>query len=64
MSQAWMIFWGLLLALTLVAYVGLTVVVSLGGFRDILAMFRKLRSETEEEASGSVSETKAPSDQD
>ena len=38
----WMIFWGLLLLLTLLLYSVLVVYVTIGGFQDIKQMFRKL----------------------
>ena len=49
MSGAWSTFWGALLGVTLVAYVGLVVFVSIGGFQDIRAMFERLKSEERDE---------------
>lgn len=43
MSDPWIIFWIGLLGLTIMAYTVLAVVVTIGGFRDIRAMFRRLR---------------------
>ncbi|MDP6057576.1 MAG: hypothetical protein QGH33_01735 [Pirellulaceae bacterium] len=38
----WIWFWGIALVMTLLFYTGLTVVVTVGGFKDVLAMFRNL----------------------
>ncbi|HJN66378.1 MAG TPA: hypothetical protein QF761_09265 [Pirellulales bacterium] len=38
----WIWFWGIALVMTLLFYTGLTVVVAVGGFKDVLAMFRNL----------------------
>lgn len=42
MTGSWTLFWGALLAVTLIAYSILVVFVTIGGFRDIREMFRKL----------------------
>ena len=42
MTNPWVLFWGGLLAVTLISYVILAVVVTIGGFGDIREMFRKL----------------------
>ena len=47
MNGFWIIFWGALLALALLAYAVLAVFVTIGGFQDIRAMFRKLRERDE-----------------
>lgn len=53
----WMIFWGTLLGVTLLAYACLAVVVTIGGFRDILSMFGKLdRAHREEELEAAEAE--------
>lgn len=43
MNSGWIVFWGGLLGITLVAYAVLAVVVSIGALKDIRDMFRKLR---------------------
>ena len=48
MNSGWTMLWGGLLAATLVAYTILTVVVTLGGWKDIRAMFRNLRDSDDE----------------
>ncbi len=42
MDYYWLWFWAAVLVLTLVFYAGLVVVVTIGGFKDIIAMFKNL----------------------
>lgn len=42
MRTPWLAFWTTLLLTTLAAYSVLVVVVTIGGFRDMLTMFRRL----------------------
>ena len=46
----WISFWAIVLGLVLVLYAGLTVVVTLGGFVDVKAMFASLKRQHEEAA--------------
>lgn len=46
----WPQFWTWFLVVSLVLFVGLAVVVAIGGFFDIKAMFRSLRQRHEEES--------------
>ena len=41
--EGWMTFWAVLLGASLAAFAVLAVVVAIGGFFDLLAMFRALR---------------------
>jgi len=46
----WIYFWAVVLGLVLVLYAGLTVVVTLGGFVDVKAMFTSLKQQHDEAA--------------
>ncbi len=41
---SWELFWAVLFAGTMVVFLALSVVVTVGGFRDVKAMFRSLRA--------------------
>ncbi len=47
-NHVWIVFWAALLGITLLAYTILVVRVTLGGYRDIQEMFRKLRDQDED----------------
>ncbi len=51
MNGFWINFWAILLGVTLIAYSILVVRVTLGGFRDIQSMFRKLSERDENDES-------------
>ena len=42
MTDSWALFWAALLVVTLLGYTILAVFVTIGGFKDIREMFRKL----------------------
>ena len=46
--NGWMMFWGLLLAIVLLVFAGLTVVVAIGGLFDIRALFRTIDAQHRE----------------
>jgi len=50
--QAWSIFWGLLLLVTMLFYAVLVVYVTIGGYADIKQMFKKLAAEEHDVADG------------
>jgi hypothetical protein len=45
----WITFWGIVLALGLAAFSVLAVVVTVGGFADVKAMFRSIETHHEQE---------------
>ena len=52
MMEGWMVFWGLLLAGTLVFYSGLVIYVAIGGLKDIRQMFKSLGDDEPQAGSG------------
>jgi hypothetical protein len=48
----WISFWGAVLALGIAAFTVLAVVVTVGGFADVKAMFRNLETHHEQDGEG------------
>ena len=49
-TKAWMALWQVCLIGTLIIFVAMAVVVSIGGFRDIRKLFRSLDAEDQDDA--------------
>ena len=47
--ESWINFWGVVLIATLVIFAGLAVVISIGGFSDLKALFRSMDEQHREQ---------------
>ena len=54
--DGWAIFWGLVLLISFCMFAVLAVAVTIGGFRDMLALFRGIDARHEQQAAAGVSE--------
>ena len=57
----WITFWAALLILALIGFAGLAVVVSLGAFKDVLALFQSIDKQHEETERTAGSDASKPS---
>ena len=58
--EAWKLFWGGLLALTLIGYSVLVIYVTIGGFSDIKQMFKVLGGDNDDADDNSVEDGEDP----